>query len=169
MLGEKVPRWLTVYDVTRAGWVSNWPFVGFAVTFAIFGGLMVFWWPRPFTVTRSRVLGGLFVAIGLLVALFGLTGDLLTRSAILSDLRPGSVQHVEGTVTNFVAMPPYCHGTESFDVSQTHFAYADAEETGGFNHSSTCGGGPFHPGERVRLDYVVRVGSNVIVRAEIAE
>ena len=139
------------------------------IAFATGGALMVFWWPRPITVTKFRVLGGLFVAFGLLGALASGALDLVTRLSLSDDLQSGRAQVVEGPITDFAAMPSSCHGTESFNVSQKHFAYADGEATGGFNHTSTCGGGPFRLGERVRLDYVSKGNANVIVRGDVAE
>jgi len=167
--GGAALRWVTVYDVTKASWVPDWPVVVVGLAFATVGGLMVFWWPTPLIVTRSRAIGVGFVALGLLMGLATTAFDVVSRLSLSDDVRLGKYQRVEGRVANFAAMPQHCHGAESFDVSQTHFAYSDAEMTGGFNHSSACGGGPFRSGQRVRLDYVTGVASNVIVRAEIAE
>ena len=86
-----------------------------------------------------------------------------------NELLSGRTQVVEGEITNFLPGKARCHDRENFDVSEIHFAYADNEITGGFNHTSMCGGGPFHAGQHVRLNYVSRFDTNVIVHGDIWE
>jgi hypothetical protein len=162
-------RWVTVYDVSKDSWVSEWPFVMVALGFAVLGGLMMVWWPRPIAVDRQRILGGLFAAFGLLGAFLVLAINVWSHWTLSNDLRSGRTQVVEGVIAHFDPGKVSCHNAESFDVSQIHFAYADAEISGGFNHTSTCVDGPFRPGQRVRLDYLARVDTNVILRADVWE
>jgi hypothetical protein len=152
--------------VSKDGWVPQWHdftvFLGVALL-----GAMVIWWPRPVVVRMQRIFGGLLLALGLVAALSILTMDVWFHWTLSNDLRSGRAQVIEGVITNFVPGDVDCHGSERFDVSQVHFAYADAAITGGFNHTSTCADGPFRSGQRVRLDYLPR--NNLILRAAIWE
>ena len=149
--------------------MPQWPDVTVFLGAAFLGGLVMAWWPRPVVVRMQRIVGGFLLALGLLAALLILTIDVWFHWTLSNDLRSGRAQVIEGVITNFDPGRGSCHDSESFDVSQVHFAYADASITGGFKHTSSCGGGPFRSGRRVRLDYVARVDTNLILRADIWE
>lgn len=153
--------------MTKDNWAPVWPFVLGALGLAGVGGLMRTRPLRPILGDDVRMLGGCFLAFGALSALLAVALSVSAYFVLASHLRSGRVQVVEGMINNFDPGKVTCHSPESFDVSQVHFEYADNVITGGFNHTSTCGGGPFRSGQRVRLDYVVRSGENVIVRAAI--
>jgi hypothetical protein len=68
---------------------------------------------------------------------------------------------VEGTVSNFVPMPPGGHSTESFVVNGVHFAYGSGWGSTTFN--SEWNKGFIHNGVEVRVTYV----DGDIIRVEV--
>jgi len=161
--------WVTVYEVTRDNWLPVWPFVLLALAFAVGGGLTRTRLLGPSIGDDARILGACFFVGGSIMALGATSLTVACYFVMASDLRSNNVQTVEGVIRNFIPTDDSCHTSESFDVSTAHFEYSDSQITGGFNHTSKCGGGPFRSGQRARVSYVPRLGQNVIVQAAILE
>jgi len=66
-------------------------------------------------------------------------------------LEKGEYQVVQGTVTNFVPMPPGGHGTESFSVGDVSFSYSSGWGSMIFNSDQNRGF--IHEGAQVRITY----------------
>lgn len=76
-------------------------------------------------------------------------------------LRTGDYQIVEGTVENFVPMPPGGHSTESFEVNKIPFRYGNGRGSVVFN--SEWNRGYIHNGVQARIAYK---GENIL-RVEV--
>ena len=139
------------------------------LAFALPGGLAMIGWPKSI-VRRRHALGGVLLFVGLFSAFVAFSMTVFPHVTMSNNLKSGRTNSVEGLITGFSPMPSYCHGSESFEVSAVRFEYSDNMRTGGFNQTSTCGGGPFRAGQLVRLNYVAGPsGDNVIVRAAVLE
>jgi hypothetical protein len=78
-------------------------------------------------------------------------------------LRTGDYKVAEGRVENFIAVPSYGKGDESFDVEGVHFAYSGYIITAGYNTYASHGGA-IRAGLPVRIAYK----EGEILRLEVA-
>ena len=93
----------------------------------------------------------LFSAVGFVFSLVLLFGHYSEYYRAKKALRTRDYQVIEGTVENFVPMPPGGHSTESFDIDKTSFRYGSGRGSIVFN--SEWNHGYIHNGVQVRIAY----------------
>ena len=93
----------------------------------------------------------LFSAVGFVLSLVLLLGHYSEYYRAKKALQTGHYQVIEGTVKNFVPMPPGGHSTESFDIDKTSFRYGSGRGSIVFN--SEWNHGYIHNGVQVRIAY----------------
>jgi hypothetical protein len=115
---------------------------------------LIGWVLRQSTEKFERKKGVFFTAVssallaGSLLFLFAAANDLrIAKTA----LRSGRVKIAEGTIENFVPMPPGGHATESFIVDGTPFSYGSG--WGSITFDSDWNTGFIHNGVQVRIAY----------------
>src|SRR5947208_38201 len=119
---------------------------------------VVMWFQRRHLPSLFRIIFPVGFTLGGLLCLAGLVfRHPLQPSELAAAFRAGKCSVVEGTVTDFHAMPANGHGIESFLVGGKRFQYSDYIITSGF-HQTTSHGGPVRDGLRLRIHYL---GSNI--------
>jgi hypothetical protein len=93
----------------------------------------------------------LISAVGFVFSLVLLLGHYSEYYGAKRALQTGDYQVIEGTVKNFVAMPPSGHSTESFDIDKTSFRYGSGRGSIVFN--SEWNHGYIHNGVQARIAY----------------
>jgi len=103
---------------------------------------------------KEAIKGRMFLllsAVGLVLSLVLLLGHYSEYYRAKKALQTGDYQVIEGTVKNFIPMPPGGHSTESFDIDKTSFRYGSGRGSIVFN--SEWNHGYIHNGVQVRIVY----------------
>jgi|SRR6266404_1212288 len=150
--------YVTVYDVSHS-WYRHWWFPAAGLIFLAIGLLMYRFRDENRSSFGSELLI-VFAAFWTLLA-FGIVAT--DSFGLVSDLRNGRCEIVEGVVTEFVPWSDAVKKDETFVVSGHRFHYSDFTITPGFNNTQVHGG-PIHDGLRVRI----HCSGNDIAKLEIA-
>jgi hypothetical protein len=104
--------------------------------------------------SKEALKGRMFLslsAVGFVLSLVLLLGHYSEYYRAKKALQTGHYEVIEGTVKNFVPMPPGGHSTESFDIDKTSFRYGSGRGSIVFNSESNHG--YVHDGVQVRIAY----------------
>jgi hypothetical protein len=142
-----------VFEAREAGFLPVWAIIAILLV-----GLCAFWFGKrslkQVPPTKETQLGGLFnLTWGILAVTFSvliMQGDYRERRFVRNALRNGDFSVVEGTVSDFVPMPPGGHAVERFTVNGHHFNYG---YDGGRTFSSSDNQGFIRNGAWVRITY----------------
>lgn len=162
-----------VFDITSSG-NRSWSSAAFGLIFVAAGAVLVAfavwrktlpysrWWSkRP---TASRVFAFTYLSFAVVWTACAFRSSCHEYSTLITALKNGHVQVVQGLVTDFQPMPAAGHSMEQFCVSGACFKYSDYVVTSGFNNTSSHGG-PIRQGLPVRVTYV----GNSILKLEVAQ
>jgi len=111
--------------------------------------------------TKGKIFLGV-AAAGFLLSLVLFAGNFAEYYRAKQALQTGNYEVVEGTVRNFVPMPPGGHSIESFDIGETSFRYGSG--WGSILFNSEWNRGFIHNGARLKVSS--RHGD--ILRIEVA-
>jgi hypothetical protein len=154
-----------VFDIAVVGY-RNWTFPAFGLIFvAIALAVLAYrsWRPVPNRPLLGRLWPYAYLALSVAWVALALGLSYPSYQRLRGALESGRFTVVEGTVTNFVPMPPEGHRLEQFEVAGHSYAYSDFVVTPGFNNTQSHGG-PIRDGLRVRIADV----DGEIARLEIA-
>jgi hypothetical protein len=154
-----------VFDVVEGGY-RQWYVAPLCLMLVAIGAGLVYF-REHLRFMMPRLLGAVFpyffLGFSVLFTVLAVTGTYLQYATLRDALRDGRAELVEGTVTEFVPMPPEGHAEESFKVDGEVFHYSDYLINGGFNNTASHGG-PIREGLHVRIWHV----DGRIARLEIA-
>ena len=160
------PAYKVAFDIIDAGY-KEWSFGASGLVFIAAGIVLVMFhsalaprWPEPL----RRGFAWFFLLFSLLWTGCAVGSTYYEYAKLVSAVRSGQVQYVEGHVEQFVPMPHGGNAMESFTVQGKRFEYSDYVVTAGFNNTASHGG-PIREGRSVRVTYV----DDTIVRLEISE
>ncbi|MGO9540889.1 MAG: hypothetical protein ACLPN2_09885 [Terriglobales bacterium] len=141
----------TVFDVSQNGFSWAWPLIIalFASVFALTG-----WAMRKSNESGYLFKGIAFQCFGAFGVIFGLL-YLVSNYVVIRDytkaLSNSDCAVAEGTVSDFVPMPPGGHAEESFRINETRFSYGSGWGSLVFN--SEWNRGFLRNGVRARITY----------------
>lgn len=152
-------EFVTVFDLGVAGYRGWWfPLIGLFPAAA--GALMAFAPALTKKLMGShvrgrlvRVLGALFLGVGLLAAVMGFADTYGDYRSLRRALDSGQYRTVEGAVRNFRPMPAAGWGWETFEVEGVTFRLTTSALNPAFNRTR-AEGGPVAEGVHVRIAYV---------------
>jgi hypothetical protein len=155
-LNTTIMNYTVVYDTLQQAYDWTWASIGVV---GIVVGVIAILAPRLMrpplvkSLRYTQIVGSLILAFACVwtIAVLAITRSTSTRYQTV--LQEGRYRIVEGTIQDFVPMPPEGHALEHFTVNGVPFAYSDFVHTGAFNQTSTYGG-PIRPGLNVRIYYV---------------
>jgi hypothetical protein len=157
-----MPNFVTVFQISSGS--PGFPFALAGLVPLIIGAVFIVgkWrlgWRKP-----GWLLPGFFIAFGIMW-IFLVSGPVLTEDTdAFAAFRAGQYSSLEGTVTEFHAMPYEGHDDECFTVKSQRFCYSDYEVTPGF-HNAALHGGPIRAGIHVRIAYL----GSTILRLQIRQ
>ncbi len=140
-----------VFDASRNG--SQLAIYLLFPFFALIPGIAG-WALKDSTDPKESAKGKLFLlvsAVGFCFSLLFLAGNSSEYFRAKRALETGDYAVVEGTVRNFVPMPPGGHSTESFDIGRASFRYGSGWGSIVFN--SEWNRGYLHDGAQLRIAY----------------
>ena len=151
-----------VFDASRNG--SQLAIYLLIPVFAIIPGL-IGWALKDSTDPKESIKGKFFLlvsALGFCFSLVFLTGNCAEYYRAKRVLQTRDYDVVEGTVRNFVPMPPGGHSTESFDIGPASVHYGSGWGSIFFN--SEWNRGHVYKGAQLRISYK----NGDILRIEVA-
>jgi hypothetical protein len=159
-----------MYDAAKQGYPA-WHLNGVGLTLLCVGLLLVLapdlmqrLLPRGLQGTARRIFSWFFLCSALFGACITFRSTTQPYDAAAAASRDQGYRVIEGSVSDFVAMPYTCHALESFVVGGKKFTYSDYILTGCFNNAASHGG-PIRSGIFVRISHT----GNCIVRLEVAQ
>jgi hypothetical protein len=149
--GVTAVNYHVVFDVSLNG--SQLAVYALILIFASIFGLLG-WGLKDSSDPNYATKGKVFMSISgivLVLSTVSLIADIDEYHNLKKSLQTGDFSVAEGTVENFVPMPPGGHSTESFQIGPTSFAYGSGWGSLAFN--SDWNRGYIHNGARVRIAY----------------
>jgi hypothetical protein len=159
--------YVTVFDVTQSGY-RQWSFAAFGLIFVAVGLALptlirsgIFRKPPPW---MEKWFSRVFLGFAIFWTATSFLATYIDYGGAARAMRSQQAHFVEGTVSQFIAMPYTGHSMESFVVHGVRFAYSDYVITAGFNNTASHGG-PIREGLPVRIWY----RGNEILRLDVAK